>query len=237
MKFYQAIAKYYDQIFPLNLAQIPFTLNAIGPQSKKLSILDVGCATGNFAVALRNTGADVTAIDLDSTMIQLAQKKAPDINFFVLNMLEISEFFQTFQFDIISCYGNTLVHLESENQINSFLRQTRAQLKSGGKLLLQILNYDFILDAGITHLPLIENEYLRFERSYRQLESNKLAFDTRLLLKNTNEILENSVSLIPLRQLELEKLLRECGFSTSAFYNNFSRTAVDRTLPLIAEAE
>ncbi|MCK5739581.1 class I SAM-dependent methyltransferase, partial [bacterium] len=199
MKFYQAIAKYYDQIFPLNSAQLPFTLNALAKKPKEISVLDVGCATGNFPIALRNAGVEITAFDLDQTMIQLARKKAPEMDFRVLDMLELTQTFSDNSFDIVSCYGNTLVHLDSAAHIHDFLEQAYRLLKPGGKLLLQILNYDYILDTGITCLPHIENEQLQFERSYRRLKSDKLAFETRLSIKSTAEIFENSVALLPLR--------------------------------------
>lgn len=236
MKFYQAIANYYDFIFPLSHAQVPFTLSALEKQPNEITILDVGCATGNFPIALKNAGVKITAFDLDQTMIQLAREKAPEIDFRVLDMLELTQTFSDNSFDIVTCFGNTLVHLDSPEQIRDFLTQARRLLKPGGKLLLQILNYDYILDTGIASLPQIENEQLRFERSYRQLKSDKLAFDTRLSIKNTAEVFENSVTLLPLRPAELERLLSDSGFSTAAFFSSFNRAPVGPALPLIVEA-
>ncbi len=41
-------------------------------------ILDAGCGTGALAVELAKRGADVLAIDLSPTLIDLARKRAPD---------------------------------------------------------------------------------------------------------------------------------------------------------------
>ena len=40
-------------------------------------VLDAGCGTGAFAVALAKRGADVVAIDLSPTLIELARDRAP----------------------------------------------------------------------------------------------------------------------------------------------------------------
>ena len=45
MAFYERIADYYDEIFPLNTAQREFVLESVEPDLGK-SILDVGCGNG-----------------------------------------------------------------------------------------------------------------------------------------------------------------------------------------------
>ncbi len=70
MKFYQSIADYYEQIFPLNKAQITFAEESLHG-SKQSRLLDIGCGTGSLSIALSEFSEIVTAIDLDESMIKL----------------------------------------------------------------------------------------------------------------------------------------------------------------------
>ncbi|SEO95163.1 trans-aconitate 2-methyltransferase [Paenibacillus sp. OV219] len=47
------------------------------------SILDLGCGTGDLAVEISKTGANVMGMDLSTQMIGSAKEKYPEINFFV----------------------------------------------------------------------------------------------------------------------------------------------------------
>ena len=53
------------------------------------------------------------------------------------------------KFDLIFCIGNSMVHLNDNEEILRFLRNCKKSLKVGGYLLLQIVNYDRILVKNI----------------------------------------------------------------------------------------
>jgi hypothetical protein len=67
-------------------------------------------------------------------------------------MLSIGKTFAGRCCDGILCFGNTLVHLPDEAAIASFLWQSHQLVNPSGKLLIQILNYEYILDNKITAL-------------------------------------------------------------------------------------
>ncbi|WP_132249950.1 class I SAM-dependent methyltransferase [Natranaerovirga pectinivora] len=47
---------------------------------KGAAVLDIGCGTGNYTVALNQKGLSMTGMDISSTMIDSAQAKKPDMN-------------------------------------------------------------------------------------------------------------------------------------------------------------
>lgn len=51
MAFYQSISDHYREIFPLNPGQIHFVNNRF-PKAKQLSLLDIGCGTGDLSLEL-----------------------------------------------------------------------------------------------------------------------------------------------------------------------------------------
>jgi glycine/sarcosine N-methyltransferase len=237
--FYESIAEWYDFIFPADPIQVSFIGGRFKPAEGK--ILDIGCGTGGLAMALGREGYNVTGIDLDSEMVRLARIKAEGlagVRFSVGNMLDLVRPFGTDVFGCVVCFGNTLVHLNTFEEVSVFLRQVHAVLTEAGRFLIQILNYDHVLDHDVRRLPLIENEMLRFERSYALDDSSGLLkFRTVLSVKNSGRVIENEVSLLPIRKKELDTLLREAGFRDLEWFGDFTGNPLGETsLPLICAA-
>lgn len=229
MAFYESIADYYDHIFPLNPAQPDYVKNDHLDISEK-KLLDVGCGTGSLSIALAPHFKEVTAIDPDKSMLDLAITKAgkdhPNLAFHPWGMLEIESKFRPGQFDTILCFGNTLVHLGSEEEILDFLRQAKQILKPGGKLLLQIIHYDRIFDRKLTALPTIENDAVKFARNYYYPEDeNSLDFETILSIKESGNVIRNNLRLLPIRSKRLRELIAQAGFSDAMAYGSFKKDA------------
>ena len=240
MSFYQQIAPYYHHIFKINVNQVDFIKFKI-PQSDS-EILDIGCGIGTLSFELINYYTNILGIDMDAEMIRVASKKNKDapklIQFQQLSMLKLDTFIDKNSVEGIICFGNTLVHLNSLAEIANFLQQSKTVLKLNGKLLLQIVNYDKILLKNIKQLPLIENDEIIFERNYCYHKTeNKIDFNTRLTVKSTQQIIENSVELLPLLKEELALLLDKAGFENCNYYGNFNKETYAIDSPaLIVEA-
>jgi len=240
MGFYKSIARVYNQIFPLNPGQVNFTTGVFVYPGDS-SILDIGCGTGSLSLALASTFKRVVGIDLDEKMIEEARSAAPEtlnLEFIPLNMLAIDPHFHAGSFDGILCYGNTLVHLSSLEQISLFFKKCKRLLAPKGKLLIQIINYDRILDQKIGSLPTIESDELQFVRNYiYHPEEHLIDFETILTLKAQGQVIRNSVPLFPVRKSELEDLLKDAGFSYLNFFGNFKREILSsESIPLVIEA-
>lgn len=224
-KFYSTIREYYDYIFPLNPMQVDFVASEFADTSSKL--IEVGCANGKLTNALRQY--DIRGIDLEESFIQAANNMYKGISFDALNMLELNSLGE--MFNGIICIGNTLVHLDIE-QIEVFIKQCYSSLKTDGKLLIQILNYDNILDNKITHLPIIDNEHIKFVRKYEF--GDRLKFVTDLTIKETNETISNYIYLTPIRKDPLIQILKIAGFSDIKVYGSFGCIPLKSdSLPLV----
>ena len=236
-EFYTSIAKYYQHIFPFNPSQVDFLRYVLPYNGAK--VLDVGCAIGDLSFALTHFGFPTWAFDFDPQMIEIAQNaKQEDSMFPVFEQLDmrlIDERYPESYFNTVICFGNTLVHLLTDDDILRFLQATFKVLAPERKLTIQILNYQYIIDQKIQSLPLIDNEHIRFERNYRFTESSGLIdFDTKLTVKSTNMEIANSVKLYAFRQNKLQELLVEAGFQSIEFFGNFGRQPLTETsLPLV----
>lgn len=235
-EFYSQIADAYNAIFPVQSAQLQLLYHLAGPAPKR--ILDVASASGQYAISLEEQGYELTAIDLNEAMIAKLRTENRAVDARVMNMLAISEL-ET-QFDFIYCIGNSLVHLTQVDEIGQFLSRCRECLIPNAPLLLQIVNYDRILDQEIDKLPTIVNEAaaLSFERNYRRINnSNLIEFHTVLTVGD--QVTENTVKLLPLRSAELIQLLLASGFTEIESYGSFKLDPFqkERSFPLIIRAQ
>ncbi|RXP44546.1 class I SAM-dependent methyltransferase [Lutibacter sp. HS1-25] len=240
MSFYQQIAPYYHHIFKINVSQVDFIRLKIPENNGE--VLDVGCGIGTLSLELGNYYKRIYGIDMDAEMIRVALKQKGDqlksIEFKQISMLKLAATFDKSALDGIVCFGNTLVHLNSLDEIADFLQQAKHVVKPAGKLLLQIVNYDKIIEQNIKELPLVANDEITFERNYIYHKSeNKMDFNTRLTVKSTDEIIENSIELLPVLKKELALLLKTAGFNNCNYYGNFNQElyTVD-SMALIVEA-
>ena len=235
--FYTSIAPHYQHIFPFNPAQIEFLKHVLPYNGAR--VLDVGCATGDLAFALTHFGFPTWAFDFDVQMVQIAkQTKTEEAMFPVfeqMDMRQIDERFPESYFDTVICFGNTLVHLLNDDDIRKFIRSAFKVLLPEGKLAIQILNYQYIFENQIKSLPLIDNEYVRFERNYEfESDSELIDFNTKLTIKSTGQEIINSAKLYAIRQSKLQNILEEAGFSAIQFFGNFNREPLTAcSLPLV----
>jgi len=201
-------------------------------------IIDIGSGTGNFIMEISKHFSKSIGVDINEEMLNIARKKKIESNIEFLNkdMLNLCEISSKNSVDIAVCFGNTIVHLNNETEVESFFEEIRKILKPTGIFLFQIINYDNVLDNNLDSLPTIDNEEVIFERNYYLNHHGKIDFQTILTIKETGERIENSVELLPLRKKSLEFLLTKVGFNNIRFYSSFDKAEYSaNSLQLIAE--
>lgn len=239
MGFYEMLVDYYDEIFPTSERTLEFLGKDLEEAAK---VLDAACGTGTYTIGLAEKGYQAVGVDLDESMIALAEKKAEnlglDVDFIVSDMLNI-DLVSTSDLDRIFCIGNSLVHLKNRQEIKTFVETAFSLLKDQGDLILQVINYDRILDEQITFLPTIEvrGRGITFVRTYKYLENTGM-IEFRTRLRVNGEETESCVLLYPIRKDDLYQILVECGFTDVKVYGGFDGTPYAKdALPLIIKAK
>lgn len=239
MSFYETIAPWYDYIFPVSPLQTKFVqLKLDGLKGKEL--IDVGCGTGNLSIQLAKGEANVTGLDLDEQMLDIARDKAKDLSnvrFIQADMLKLTDHFAPASQDGIICFGNTLVHLLKPGEVRRFFRQCHEILKPSGVVLLQMINYDNILDNDLPGLPPIDNDKIHFNREYQLREQDELInFKTILTVKESGKTIKNSATLQPLRRELLKQILEDTGLEIINNYGSFDMSIfMPSSIPFVAE--
>lgn len=229
MGFYDTLSVYYDRLFPAGAAQVEFVAGRL-PQAA--SVLDVAAGTGNLAVELCKRGHEVTALDLDAMMVLRMNEKRETLGLSGLTPLLMDmrriDALPASSFDAVLCVGNSIVHLDSLPEIGTTVALMAQLLKPGGMLILQTVNYDRILDQGVTSLPPLKHaepdgSTVTFLRSYSELPNGKIAFHGRLAVERAGQTkeLRNTVELIALRCAALKEMLLAAGFGSIEAYGSF----------------
>ncbi|MCK5059380.1 MAG: class I SAM-dependent methyltransferase, partial [Candidatus Aminicenantes bacterium] len=194
MSIYEKISEYYERIFPLKKGKVTFLESLLKKENQK--ILDLGCATGELALALSSKGHRVIGIDLDKNMVNMARSKAKSEGtknrFYVKDMLDVGMDFPENSFDAVLCLGNTLVHLKNLDEIGNLIKGVFSILKRDGIFILQVVNFEGVLTGQINGLPLLENDTFAFERKYQYDKNHHhVMFKTSLFLKKSGESLKS----------------------------------------------
>lgn len=238
MEFYSDLSVHFEDIFPLREPKLDLIRKHAQQDSR---ILDIGCSTGELVTTLAKDGYTCYGTDLNPEMIErarlLADSEGVRVDFQVGDMRKLKKLYQE-PFDVISCFGNTIVHLNAAEEIQDFFQQVYNLLKSGGSFIFQIINYDRVLVNDIKELPTIRNEEqgLTFFRDYQyDPEAHLIHFKTRLVLDD-NEEKGHSITLYPLRSKEIEEMVYSVGFSEIEFFGSMRQEAFDpvSSMPLVA---
>lgn len=221
MNLYDALAPVYDGFFPQNPRATSYFLGLLpkeGP-SRRLRALDLGSATGSQVLDLAAKGIEAIGLEPSEAMLRMAASKAAGIDsarFQAGSMLDAKKLFGARSLDLILCLGNTLPHLGGEAELRGLLADLAGLLVPGGSLVLQLINYERILEleggAGFA-FPVLESEGYRFKRRYRPSEGEGLVFETSLLSPEGRES-EGASLLYPVRASLLLSLLSISGFES-----------------------
>jgi 2-polyprenyl-3-methyl-5-hydroxy-6-metoxy-1,4-benzoquinol methylase len=228
LAFYEELSKYYDTIFSKEEVTANFLKNGL---SDKNRILDLACGTGTYSIEIAKDGHSVVGIDLDKTMIEKAKAKSEvenlTVSFYAEDMRKFKAIANDNLYDMIFCIGNSLVHLNNSDDILQLFRDIHGSLKEAGWMVIQIINYDRIINNNITSLPTISrnDDGVKFVRNYsRTSDKSIINFNTELIVTDEDDekTYKNSVPLLALRSNEILELAESAGFSNYQLFGGFN---------------
>lgn len=229
---YSHLAPIYNYFvdFKARLAfEMPFilkTLESLGKDPGQTRVLDTACGTGQHAIAISQAGYDVSGSDLFPEMVSIAKINADlalqKISFKALGLgYNQAGFSDEPPFDAALCLGNSLPHVESQSALQEALADFYALLNPGGLLLLQMRNFDLIVEEKRRWMSpqahqSKDEEYIFF-RFYDFLEDGKIDFNMLTLKKNNDQPWQTtmtSTKLFPILSTNLKTTLLELGFKS-----------------------
>jgi len=123
--------------------EIPLLTALFGPPSAG-GILDAGCGTGRQAVALARLGYNVTGLDANPAMLELARKLARDenvhVNWIANSYADVPRAVRS-GLDGVYCLANALAAAATPEACAGAVGAFERVLRPGGRLFVQILNF------------------------------------------------------------------------------------------------
>ena len=212
----------------LALQQNEDVLKDAGP---KVRILDFSCGIGTFVIALAKLGYEVSGFDGSPGMLEQADLAIRNANVDLplkCCTWEDLPAHVTGPFDLVFCLGNSIGHTRNGEEMLRSLQGIRAVLRSGGKLVIQSLNWEQLwkektrfthfqwrAGAGQRCLPIyIWNFPERFEDAH--------TIEVLLVFDSDGKVSMRSYPIVyyPFRVEELIERLRSSGFTN--IQNRFS---------------
>jgi len=152
MNEYKNFSAYFDTIMDfLDYNKwINFTKENI---KKDSTILDLACGSGIFLVNMNLYGYPTDGLDLSSQMIDLCRDKI-FINHIFCDLYEqdMTNFKIDKKYDNITCYFDSINHLNSINDVKKLFDSVYNHLNDEGLFLFDIFSYDRFLDADNTDI-------------------------------------------------------------------------------------
>lgn len=102
-------------------------------------VLDAGCGTGRVAIELAHRGYDIVGVDLDASMLAVAQDRAPELRWQLADLTTLD--LAIGSFDLVLLAGNVMIFLTPGSEAGVVARMA-AVLPPGG-----------LLVAGFSVLP------------------------------------------------------------------------------------
>lgn len=189
---------------------------------KEVSILDSACGNGVQATALALNGYNVTATDISSEMVKLAnelsQKHNVSISTEVMAWSELPSVFQQ-QFDIVFNVGNSIVHspnaVARENDISSLVQV----LKNKGTLVIETRNWEKVVTENkrftvYNKISYQSKEYIpmyHWELNGIEQEAEVEILFQEIWESNHVELYQNSLRFTPFTHMSLLDTMKKLG--------------------------
>ncbi len=226
---YDIIAASYASIFPVAPEKVRFVASQL--PAGAAGILDIGCATGELAyeLSLLLEHAMITGIDPDGDMIRIANERYGSRERLKFYQKGMSDLAAADEYDLVTCLGNTLPHLEGKERLAEFIVAIHSALRKKGRFILQLLNYDRIVSENRMIFNDIERDGFIFSRRYTRITKESVSFEISLYDKLSARTFSDTVDLLPIYKKELENVLAEAGFAMLGEYGGWGMTPADGT--------
>lgn len=192
---------YYPEIFGEQLLEWLRRRN-LQPETS----LDLACGTGVLCEILHKNGIRASGMDFSSGMIEIARGNCPEIHYDVADMIT---YCPEAQFDLVTCTGDSLNHIENLDDIEKIFRNVYAYTAKNGYFLFDVLNerevstsepfeMDFSEDIRVW-FQMTRPDEKRVNLKIRVYEKEELSFE-----ENIRETIHDPT--------EICGLLVDCGF-------------------------
>lgn len=235
---YIDLVSFYDAIFPLSPARKTFCEPLMAQcQASLAPWLDVGCGTGLLLQWLAERGINARGLEPDAEFAESARRKIRSSGATVVHggAEDMARVFPEEIFQVISCMGNAVAHLQDHAALSRFFADCGGRMKKDGVMAIQIVNFDRYVKKGQMNFPVLERNTadgrsFTFKRQYIALGDRRDAILFKTELEHSEEVITNETTLLILKQSDLASVAG-AFFSDLRFYGDFDRSPWNEDSP------
>ena len=194
-------------------ADVDFIVKALGLEAGH-EVLDVACGTGRHAIELAKLGIEVTGIDFNGTILEVAERNAAaqlvEV-LFLKNDMRCLKFDE--EFDAAFSWWTSFGYFEDESHDYVVLRRIAESLRPGGKFLIDIKSAETLLPEFIPEQvhALDDSGSCQLRHNVRiDFETGRTEGEWTFVENGRTRTVHSSLRLYNYR--DLSALLREAGF-------------------------
>ena len=147
-------------------------------------ILDIGSGTGHHISSFKAHGLNSIGIDVSPSMIKMAKKTYPDLNFKLGNVMDKS-LFPDQTFTHITCFYFTIYYIQNKQL---FFSNCMHWLKPGGYVVIHLVNrdlFDPIIPAGNPFYIVSPQKYAKKRITNTTVHFDTIEYKSDFNIKNT----------------------------------------------------
>jgi 2-polyprenyl-3-methyl-5-hydroxy-6-metoxy-1,4-benzoquinol methylase len=194
-----------------------------GVSKTNITVVDIGCSVGLFAIEFSKQGYNSIGIDFDPVALQMANelnsREGTSAKFIQMDVSDLKDS-ANITIDIALCF-DSFEHLH-DDELGALLRGIRRNLSPNGRLVFHTLpmQYDYLFwngKKGIIQFPFLLSFFkrIRAHRFSRLVKIYSLGLDMINLMRGRNthkDDIKQEDHCNPLTQERLEDMLNRAGF-------------------------
>jgi SAM-dependent methyltransferase len=236
-KYPKSFARFYDTIYHNLRDETDNQYFQDEIKSTYGKVLEIGAGTGRLFMNALNAGADIHAIDISESMLDVLYSKLPENQHFRVKYGNMTDFRTELRFDLILAPFRVLMHLlEKEEQMKA-LNNVYDHLNSGGRFIFDVFVPDLRqLVQGLENKMDFEGEYApgmkirRFASTKPDLISQTIEVDFHMEWEEGSGLKQDDWKL-PLRfffRYELEHLIERTKFERYEIFGDYNRSKLNK---------
>lgn len=213
-------------------------LTELDPESITGPVLDLGCGPGRHSIPLQATGFNVTGIDISPYLIERANQNAHQAGLEPeFQQSDMRTFNMPNHYALACCLWSSFGYSENEEDDLKVLKQTFNNLKSQGKLLLDVVGKEYaVRNIEDVVAREMDNGITLIERA--QLTRNMYRLENHWTIIDKGEVDQGEWGHWIYSGRELTDLVKQAGFSNIQLFGSWDKAPYDidsERLILLAE--
>ena len=229
MELLENIAEYYDELYPASDEVKKFFEEESKEFIAPVKYLSIGCGTGTFEHYLAKGNADVTGLETVTSLLESANRKRRSqlmaLRFFQMSSLEMCRFLGKGFYNIISIPDDRIIFTHDTTLMAKLFYDCKQLMAPGGKLILQLPNFEKYNSEPKTVLPVRESIRVRLFTEIRTTPDGKKLLFQKLETGN-GKILKvtEDAQVMMLTKNQIEQYAKEVGFTKFVFYGDLKHS-------------